>query len=103
MTTSGQAAWEKHFKPKFVNSNFIKTVVGKSCSLYDADGRAVDTVLSGNEIIVLKTETYQSRTPVSLNEKMSKVYYMTFDNIRKPQGKNVLIALAQKHHLLSTN
>ena len=89
MATSGQAAWEKHFKPKFVNSNFIKTVVGKSCSLYDADGRAVDTVLSGNEIIVLKTETYQSRTPVSLNEKMSKVYYMTFDNIRKPQGKNV--------------
>jgi hypothetical protein len=89
MATSGAAAWEKHFKPKFMETNVIETIIAKETSVYNSSGQTMSRVNAGDKVFVLKTDVYEARTPVTFPNDTGTVFYVTFDNIRKPQGKSV--------------
>lgn len=87
MASTGATAWSKHFQPIFQTKKYVETVMKKESTLEDETGKRILKIDKGTEINVLKTSSYQSKTPISLKSDASTVYYVTFDHIQKPKSK----------------
>jgi hypothetical protein len=86
-STTGAAAWSKHFEPVFTRVDYVQTIMNKESALYDESGNKILKINKGTGVYVLKTSAYQSKTPITLVENPSTVYYTSFNNIQKPKSK----------------